>query len=162
MKWTDEVAIPASDPVIVSLVRWYEERDALIDRKNLVGARLKAEQTVIEVAADLEHIGVVALDFKTFRDGRAYSNARRLRERNGYKGELRTIGNVLRDQYLFMLRCGFDALEVKEAETEADWQDVTDAVSTTYQPAATDDKPPVMSFASGGKRRRELHLGRAR
>ena len=70
MKWTDEVAIPASDPVIVSLVRWCEERDALIDRKNLVGARLKAEQTVIEVAADLEHIGVVALDFKTFRDGR--------------------------------------------------------------------------------------------
>ena len=53
---------------------------------------------------------------------------------------------MLRDQYLFMLRCGFDALEVKEAETEADWQDATDAVSTTYQPAATDGKPPVMSL----------------
>lgn len=142
----DEVAIPASGPVIVSLVRWCEERDALIDRKNLVGVRLKAEQTASEVAADLEHLGVVALAFKTFRDGRAYSNARRLRERYGYKGELRAIGNVLRDQYLFMLRCGFDALEVKEGETEADWQDATDAISTAYQPAATDDKPLVMSL----------------
>ncbi len=142
----DEVAIPSSGPVIVGLVRWCEEKHTLVERKNLVGVRLKAEQTASEIVADLEHLGVVALAFKSFRDGRAYSTARRLRKRYGYKGELRAIGNVLRDQYLFMLRCGFDALEVKEGETEADWQDATDAISTAYQPAATDNKPLVMSL----------------
>ena len=88
------------------------------------------------VVINILQLGVVALAFKTFRDGRAYSNARRLRERNGYKGELRTIGNVLRDQYLFMQRCGFDALEVKECETEQDWQRATGAITVFYQPAA--------------------------
>ncbi|HIM25356.1 MAG TPA: DUF934 domain-containing protein, partial [Rhodospirillales bacterium] len=94
---------------------------------------------------DLEHLGVVALAFPVFKDGRAYSNARRLRERHGYTGEIRAIGNVLRDQYLFMLRCGFDALEVKEGETEKDWQKATKAFSVFFQPAA-DDQETVVSL----------------
>ena len=137
--WThiaDEVAIPASGAVIVGLKRWRDERDALIKRKDPVGVRLQSDHTAGDVAEDLEHLGVVALAFPVFKDGRAYSNARRLRERHGYTGEIRAIGNVLRDQYLFMQRCGFDALEVKEGETEKDWQQATGVVSVFYQPAA--------------------------
>lgn len=140
----DEVAIPSSGPVVVGLVRWCEEKHALVERKSPVGVRLNAEQTASEIVSDLKHFSVIALAFKTFRDGRAYSNARRLRERYGYRGELRAIGNVLPDQYLFMLRCGFDALEVKKGETEAEWQNAINAISTAYQPAATDDKPMLM------------------
>ena len=132
----DEVAIPASGPVIVGLKRWREERDALIKRKDPVGVRLQSDHTAGDVADDLEHLGVVALAFPVFKDGRAYSNARRLRERHDYTGEIRAIGNVLRDQYLFMGRCGFDALEVKEGETEKDWQQATNAITVAYQPAA--------------------------
>ncbi len=136
----DEVAIPASGPVIVGLKRWREERESLIKRKDPVGVRLQSDHTAGDVADDLEHLGVVALAFPVFKDGRAYSNARRLRERHGYTGEIRAIGNVLRDQYLFMRRCGFDALEVKEGETEKDWQKATHAITVAYQPAADDRK----------------------
>lgn len=141
----DEVAIPASGQVIVGLKRWREERDSLIKRKDPAGVRLQIDHTAGDVADDLEHLGVVALAFPVFKDGRAYSNARRLRERHGYTGEIRAIGNVLRDQYLFMLRCGFDALEVKEGETEKDWQKATKAFSVFFQPAA-DDQETVVSL----------------
>ena len=132
----DEVAVPSSGPVIVGLKRWREERESLIKRKDPVGVRLRSDHTAGDVAGDLEHLGVVALAFPVFKDGRAYSNARRLRERHGYTGEIRAIGNVLRDQYLFMRRCGFDALEVKESETEKDWHEATNAITVAYQPAA--------------------------
>ncbi len=141
----DEVAIPASGPVLVGLKRWREERESLIKRKDPVGVRLQSDHTAGDVADDLEHLGVVALAFPVFKDGRAYSNARRLREHHGYSGEVRAIGNVLRDQYLFMLRCGFDALEVKEGETEKDWEKATQAISVFYQPAA-DGQVTVMSL----------------
>jgi uncharacterized protein (DUF934 family) len=146
--WThvaDEVAVPASGPVIVGLKRWRQERDALIKRKDPVGVRLQSDHTAGDVAPDLEHLGTVALAFPVFKDGRAYSNARRLRERHGYTGEIRAIGNVLRDQYLFMQRCGFDALEVKEGETEKDWQKATRAITVAYQPAA-DDRETVLQL----------------
>ena len=141
----DEVAIPASGQVIVGLRRWREERDSLIKRKDSVGVRLQSDHTAGDVADDLEHLGVVALAFPVFKDGRAYSNARRLRERHGYTGEIRAIGNVLRDQYLFMLRCGFNVLEVKEGETEKDWQKAIKAFSVFCQPAA-DDQETVVSL----------------
>jgi len=141
----DEVAIPAAGPVIVGLKRWREERDALIKRKDPVGVRLRSDHTAGDVADDLEHLGVVALAFPVFKDGRAYTNARRLRERHGYTGEIRAIGNVLRDQYLFLLRCGFDALEVGDGETEADWERATGAVSVFYQPAA-DGRATVLAL----------------
>ena len=132
----DEVAIPASGPVIVGLKRWRAERKSLLKRNDSVGVRLQSDHTAGDVADDLEHLGVVAFAFPVFRDGRAYTNARRLRERHGYTGEIRAIGNVLRDQYLFMDRCGFDALEVKEGETERDWQKATQAIGVFYQAAA--------------------------
>ncbi len=144
----DEVAVPASGPVIVGLKRWREERAALIKRKDPIGVRLQSNHTAGDVADDLEHLGVVALAFPVFKDGRAYTNARRLRERHGYTGEIRAIGNVLRDQYLFMRRCGFDALEVKEGETERDWQKATQAIGVFYQ-AAADGHETVMQRRHG-------------
>jgi uncharacterized protein (DUF934 family) len=68
----------------------------------------------------LDRLAVVALVFPSFRDGRAYSQARLLRERYKYKGELRATGQVLRDQFVIMLRAGFDSFEVKkDADAEA-------------------------------------------
>ena len=75
---------------------------------------------VDELVPWLDRLAVVALVFPTFRDGRAYSQARLLRERHRYRGELRATGQVLRDQFVFMLRAGFDAFEVKKpADAEA-------------------------------------------
>ncbi len=75
---------------------------------------------VAELAPYLDRLALVALVFPTFKDGRAYSQARLLRERYGFRGELRATGDVLRDQFLFLARAGFDAFEVKkEADAAA-------------------------------------------
>jgi uncharacterized protein (DUF934 family) len=141
----DEEALPASGPVIVSLDRWQAEREALLARGSLLGVRLASSQLASEIAADLAHFDLVALEFPTFRDGRAYSIARLLRERYGFAGELRAVGNVLRDQFMFMHRCGFDAFEVAdEGQVEA-WRKAMDEISIWYQPA-TDGRVPATTL----------------
>ena len=77
---------------------------------------------------------MIALVFPTFKDGRAYSQARLLRERHGFKGELRATGQVLRDQFLFMLRAGFDAFEVKKKSDSEVFAKVAKRYSVFYQP----------------------------
>src|SRR5258705_5208673 len=72
--------------------------------------------------------------FPTFRDGRAYSQARLLRERHGFKGELRATGQVLRDQFVFMLRAGFDAFEVKKESDAEAFAATVKRYSVFYQP----------------------------
>jgi uncharacterized protein (DUF934 family) len=141
----DEVAIPSTGAVIVGLKRWRLERESLLKRGHPVGVRLKSNHTAGDVADDLEHLGVVALAFPVFTDGRAYTNARRLRERYNYRGEVRAIGNVLPDQYLFMQRCGFDAFEIRDSENEEAWDKATGVISVFYQPAA-DGQETVVSL----------------
>jgi uncharacterized protein (DUF934 family) len=77
---------------------------------------------------------VVALMFPTFRDGRAYTQARLLRERHGYKGELRATGQVLRDQFVFMLRAGFDTFEAKKDSDAEAFAATARRYSVFYQP----------------------------
>ena len=69
-----------------------------------------------------------------FGDGRAYSYARLLRERHGYKGELRAVGNVLRDQLVFMVRCGFDSFEVASDQAAEAWREAMAEFTRWYQP----------------------------
>lgn len=141
----DDAALPAVGPVIVTLARWRAERDQLLARGTPLGLRLKSEQSPIEIADDIELFDLLALEFPAFTDGRSYSNARRLRERYGFTGEIRAVGDVLRDQYAFMRRCGFDAMVVKDGETEADWAAAVGAVSVVYQPAS-DGAETVLSL----------------
>ena len=143
--WDDEQSEPPEGPVIVSLKRWREDKSQLLARGTLLGLKLSSEQTPGEVHEDLPHFDVIALDFPVFTDGRSYSNARRLRQRYGYKGEVRAVGEVLRDQYLAFVRCGFDALEVSDDETEEGYQAAISAISTPFQPAL-DQAPTAMSL----------------
>jgi len=75
-----------------------------------------------------------ALDFPQFTDGRAFSQARVLRHRLGFEGELRALGNVLVDQAAFMTRCGIDAFEVWGKQDLAAWQRIMGSVTRVYQP----------------------------
>lgn len=135
--WTfvgDDAPLPADGPVIVSLARLRAERDALLARRAPLGVRLKSSELAREVAAEVPHLSLIALEFPTFRDGRAYSTARILRERLGFKGELRAVGDVLRDQFQFMHRCGFDAFEVADERAAAAWSRAVSEMSVFYQP----------------------------
>ncbi len=135
--------LPAGGAVIVTLERWRSSREDLLRRGGPLGIRLKSDQSPALIADDLSHFDVVALEFPRFTDGRAYSYARLLRERYDYKGEVRAVGDVLRDQFLFMHRCGFDAFEVADDAALGAWLKAMTEFSVWYQPAA-DDRTPVM------------------
>ncbi len=131
----DDEAIPVSSPVIVSLTRWLAERDALCGRNGLVGVQLRTDDLAEAIAADLDYLGLVAIEFPGIGDGRGYTTGRLLRGRHGFTGELRAVGPLIRDVFLFLKRCGFDAVEARdEAEAEA-WHEAVDVINVAYQNA---------------------------
>lgn len=137
----DTAPLPAGLPVLLSLARWQVERGRLAGRNAPVGVRLAPGEGAETIADDVDRLSLIAIDFPTFKDGRAYSTARRLRQVLGYRGELRATGDVLRDQWLFMVRCGFDALEVPDAAAAAAWEAEMRRFSVVYQRAADDRRP---------------------
>ena len=132
----DDVALPAEGPIIVGLARWQEERGLIEPRNAPVGVRLRPGEPVEQISGNLDRLSVVALEFPKFNDGRAMSQARLLRERYGYKGEIRAVGKVVRDLLLFMHRCGFDAFEVADDVTAGVVENALGEFSVFYQPAA--------------------------
>lgn len=121
-------------PIIVPLARLLAEGEALLGRNQPLGVAVPNSADVTVLAPYLRNISVVALDFPKFRDGRAYSQARLLRERLGYEGELRASGNVLRDQFLFMVRCGFDAFEIAKLADIPALAKALESYTVFYQP----------------------------
>ena len=119
-EWTvlaDEAPAPAGGAIVVSLKRWLAERDALSSRAAPVGVALEAGADAQAHLADLANRPLVALAFAKFADGRSFSYARLMRDRYGFKGELRAVGDVLIDEIPLMLRCGFDSFEATNAPT---------------------------------------------
>jgi len=141
----DDAALPEGKPAVVTLDRWLKERDTLIGRNAPIGVKLKSDQSPMAVADDLERLAMIVLEFPKFTDGRGYSHARTLRQRLGYQGELRAVGNVLRDQYLFMDRCGIDSIEVADEANVAGYLESLGEFSIWYQPAA-DQRPVVRAL----------------
>lgn len=129
------------DDLIVPFHLWIDHAHALKARDGGLGVWLDADEAVEEIADDLEHFQVIALNFPAFTDGRHYSSARLLRERYGYKGEIRAIGDVLRDQLFYMRRCGFDAFAVRPDRDPYDALEGLKDFSVTYQSAADEPLP---------------------
>jgi uncharacterized protein (DUF934 family) len=138
----DDAPIPAGVPVLVSAQRFVDHATALIGRDGPVGVIWPNDRRLAELAPWLEHIAVVALVFPKYRDGRAYSQARLLRERYGFRGQLRATGEVLRDQFLFLARSGFDSFEVKKPSDAQAFAEAIARFSVVYQQSA-DSRPPA-------------------
>ncbi len=135
-RYDDDTPLQADIPALVSLERWQAEREDILASTADIGVVLRADQHPDAITGDLPRLQVVALEFPAFTDGRAYSYARLLRERLGFEGEIRAIGNVLRDQYLFMQRTGFDAFEVKDGVTTRAFLAAIEEVDLYYQASA--------------------------
>ncbi|MFZ1110782.1 MAG: DUF934 domain-containing protein [Rhodomicrobium sp.] len=132
----DEPA-PSDVPVILSAERLLSAApEQLANRSAPLGVSWPNDRPESDLAPYLARLSLIALEFPVFRDGRAYTQARLLRERHGFKGEIRATGDVLRDQFLFMVRAGFDAFEVKkDADAEA-FAEAVGEFTVRYQPAA--------------------------
>ncbi|MDG2522553.1 DUF934 domain-containing protein [Caulobacter segnis] len=137
----DEDDAPNVDAVILSFTRFQAEGEALLAAGRKVGVRLESDQAVEDLAYDLPRLSVVALAFPKFRDGRAFTSARLLRERLGFTGEVRAVGDVFREQAGFMVRCGFDAFEPSDGSTAQEWGTAAGRFRHVYQRAADDRAP---------------------
>lgn len=137
----DGTDLPEAGDVIVSLERYRELRSALQSRGTKLGVRLRSDQEAKLVADLLPELAVVAIEFPGFKDGRGYSAARLLRERFGYRGEIRAVGDVLRDQLFYMERCGIDAFELKPGKDLEGALQAFSEFSVTYQGASDDPRP---------------------
>ncbi len=123
-------------PIIVTLERWQTERERLIGHNGPIGLLLKDDQSPALVADDLSRFSLIALDFPAFKNGRGYSSARLLRQRYGFAGEIRAVGDVLRDQIAFMARCGIDSFSVADSFPIEAWPEIMGEMSHVYQGAA--------------------------
>jgi uncharacterized protein (DUF934 family) len=141
----DEAALPESGGAIVSLQRFQKDRDMLLARNAPIGVLLKASENPELLGEDLHRLSVVALDFPTFRDGRAFSWARILRTRLGYTGQVRAVGKFIYDQMNYQLRVGFDAWEVPEGFTLEQFQRAKAEMTYVYQPS-TDGKKTIFQL----------------
>ncbi len=145
----DGAALPLSGAIIVSLARWQAEKPALKTRGR-IGISIPSTLDVAELKDDLGMLALVAVPFsfiqpkpeggRTF-DGRAYSQARLLRERYGFKGEIRATGDVFRDAMYYMQRCGVTSFEMKAGADLVDALNAFKDFSFGYQGAADDPTP---------------------
>jgi uncharacterized protein (DUF934 family) len=122
--------------VLVPAERLIADAAEFAGRAEKNGVLWPNHRPVSELSPYLDSVSLVALHFPTFRDGRAYSQARLLRERYNFRGEIRATGDVLRDQYHFMRRAGFDAFEVRKPADVPFFSKSTTNFTSVYQPAA--------------------------
>ncbi len=133
--------IPESGDIIVSLAVWLDQRNVLLPRPGRLGVWLDGDDELALIAEDLKNFGVVAVHFPQFTDGRGYSLGRLLRERYGWRGELRAIGDVLRDQLPYLSRCGFDAFDLRADQDPQAALSAFDDFSEAYQTAVDQQQP---------------------
>ena len=117
MTLDDATPTPERGAIVVSFVRWQADKAALENRADPVGVAIAAGKDAVDQLAEAARRPLVALKFDKFADGRAFSYAELLRERYGFKGELRATGEVLLDEIALMRRCGFTSFEVTDANT---------------------------------------------
>lgn len=137
----DDAAIPQGN-VIYPFSYWQDNRDVLLERDSLHAVWVDGDIETEDLLSDIGHFSIIALDFPAFKDGRSYSHARLLRDRYDYKGDLRAIGDVLRDQIFFMHRCGISSYEVREDKDAEDALKGFEEFTVRYQ-AAADDAVPI-------------------
>jgi uncharacterized protein (DUF934 family) len=133
--------LPPGD-LIVPLAVWRLRGDDLDDRARR-GVSLDAEAGPEAIAADLSRLDLVVLRIGKSADGRGYSTARLLRERHGFRGELRAVGAVARDQLALLERCGFDAFELPDGANVASALAAFEEIGVAYQPGVRSRFAPV-------------------
>ncbi|HUA24091.1 MAG TPA: DUF934 domain-containing protein [Steroidobacteraceae bacterium] len=128
--------------VIVTLARWRAEREALLAGHTAVGVLVPNTTDIEAVYAEIADRPLIALQFPTFADGRALSQAVVLRKRLSYRGELRAVGDIIRDLVFWLGRCGFESIAPRKDQNLESCRKALDEINVAYQ-AAADQHTPV-------------------
>lgn len=131
----DDEPAPEGAPLILSLAQWLQQRDPAH------GLWLAPDDDAESLADLLPQLPLIAVDFPSFRDGRGYSQAYVLRTRLGWVGELRAVGDVLRDQLSHMRQCGFDAFAVRADKSAEDALKGLAGMSVLYGRSVIEPRP---------------------
>lgn len=145
-------ALPQRGEVIVPLALWLERGAELVAHLDRLGVWLDSHEEPEVIARDVGRFDVIAVNFPKFQDGRGFSIARLLRERFGYKRELRAIGHITRDHLYYMEACGFDAFELREGEDAEEALAAFGAFSEAYQASVTRPVPLFRRRAAAPRR----------
>lgn len=137
----NEVIPDGRNPFTVTLARWLGHKAELVTHGQPVGVRLAAADAPEALASDLDTLPLIVLDMHLFTDGRAFSQARLLRDRLDFTGEIRARGDFLRDQMYFLQRVGVDAFEFPEGSDLDDRLKAFSEFTVTYQAAADTAEP---------------------
>ncbi len=143
--WTlldGDAAPPAGGRAIVPLARWRSERSALLSAATAVGVLLSNSEDVEAVYPEIRDRPLIALQFPAFADGRALSQAVVLRNRLGFIGELRAVGDIVRDLVFWLGRCGFDTIVPRRDQDLEACRLALGELQASYQ-AAADGRTPV-------------------
>jgi len=127
--------------VIVPLAMWAAEKDTLLASGKAIGVCLDSEDDPYELAGDVDKLALVGLYFPVFRDGRPFSSAAIIRNRLGFKGELRARGDVLRDQLFYMRQCGIDSFELPDTVDVDEALAAFNDFATNYQSTVATPTP---------------------
>ena len=141
-QYIEEVSeeLPTGD-LIVPFDYWLEKQSELNQHDGQIAVSINGAVETEQVAEHLERFQLIALEFPVFADGRSYSHARLLRDRYAYRGELRAVGDVLRDQLFYMKRCGIDSFALRRDKDFNDALKAFKEFSVTYQNAADGAMP---------------------
>lgn len=146
----DDAAVPDGADVIVPFARWKRERAELAARSGRLGVRVPSDTFVEEIGAVASTFAVIAIELPKYTDGRGYTIARLLRQRYGYRAEVRAVGNVLRDQLQLLERCGFDTFEIDPSkDANRALSGFTD-FTVKYQTAVDETQPLWRRHARSG------------
>lgn len=135
------VEVPAGQ-VIIPVAVWQAQKDSLQNRAD-IGVWLDSDEGAELIGADANRFAVIGVNFPLFMDGRSFSTARLLRERYGFTGELRAVGNFMRDQLCYLRRCGVNAFAF--ADPDANLDEAVKSLSDLqeYYQAAVDQPLPL-------------------
>lgn len=134
-------ALPDDGDVVVPLTRFKADPEALLARAGALGVRIDAGEGVADIMPYLARLPLICINFPAMSDGRGLSYARELRERHRYAGEIRAVGDVIRDVVHGMYRCGINAFDVKEGQSIVEALNALDDFSTGYQGDVYDTRP---------------------
>ncbi|MDQ3364160.1 MAG: DUF934 domain-containing protein [Myxococcota bacterium] len=136
----DAGELPAGGKPIVTLARYVASRDELLARYPHLGVRITCDKLPADIP-DPTRLALIAIEFPRFTEGRGFSIARQLRERHGYRGELRAVGWVLHDRLAYLERCGFDAFELQPGKSLESALQAFGELGVTYQADVTERRP---------------------